>query len=72
MPEYKPTMTCTELCNDLRACGVKMSIPKLRAMILQGKFSEFAEGVMLKKAVFTIWRKKYEKWKVDHELHYIY
>lgn len=71
MAEYKPTMTSEETCRDMRACGVKMSTPKFRAMVLQGYFSDFARAVVLKKTTFLIFRKEYEEWKVKHDLHYI-
>ena len=71
MSEYKPTMTSEEVCRDMRACGLKMSTPKFRAMVLQGHFSEFAKAVVLKKTTFLIFRKEYEAWKMEHDLHYI-
>lgn len=33
MSEYKPTLSLTELVNDLKACGVRTSPPKVKAML---------------------------------------
>ena len=43
--ETRPTMTLNELTCDLRKCGVKTSPTKVKAMIQQGKYSEFANSV---------------------------
>ena len=70
MSEYKPTMTMNELETDLRACGVKTSSQKIRAMIQQGKYSYFAVSCEMGKTAFEIYRKRYEEWKEINGLHY--
>ena len=70
MNEYKPTMSLTELTDDLRACGVKTSTPKVKAMIQQGKYSYFAVSCEMSQTEFEIYRKRYEEWKEINGLHY--
>lgn len=70
MSEYKPTMTLTELTNDLRACGVKTSPTKVKAMIQQGKYAYFAVSCEMTYTAFEIYRKRYEEWKEINGLHY--
>ena len=70
MSEYKPTLSLTELVNDLKACGVRTSPPKVKAMIQQGKYAYFAVSCEMGKTAFEIYRKRYEEWKEINGLHY--
>jgi len=60
---YKPTLTLSELTADLRNCGVKTSNTKVKAMIQQEKYSEFANSCEMLHTEFEIYRKPYEEWK---------
>lgn len=70
MNEYKPTMTKQELYEDLRACGVKTSPTKIKAMIQQGKYP-FAVSCEMADTEFEIYRYPYEEWKKTHGLKYV-
>ena len=61
--ETRPTMTLNELICDLRKCGVKTSPTKVKAMIQQGKYSEFANSCEMANTEFEIYRKPFEEWK---------
>lgn len=63
MKEPRPTLSVLELTSDMRACGVKTSMPKVKAMIEQGKYAEFAVSCKMKNTEYEIYRKPYEKWK---------
>lgn len=68
-PKYKPTLTHKELYADLRRCGVKTSLPKVKAMIQQGKYP-FAVSCEMRQTEFEIYRKPYEEWKEKVGLRY--
>lgn len=65
-----PTLTLEELVQDLRSCGVKTSRAKAKAMIQQGKYSDFAVSCEMVCTEFEIYRKPYEEWKREKGLHY--
>ena len=69
--EYKPTLTMPELYNDLRRCGIKTSKPKIKALIQQGKYADFAVSCEMSDTEFEIYRKPYEEWKLKNGLRYI-
>jgi hypothetical protein len=69
--QYKPTLTLTELYQDLRRCGIKTSTTKIKALIQQGKYSDFAVSCELSNTAFEIYRKPYEEWKLKNGLRYI-
>lgn len=69
--EYKPTLTMTELYNDLRRCGIKTSQPKIKTLIQQGKYADFAVSCEMGHTEFEIYRKPYEEWKLKNGLRYV-
>lgn len=69
--EYKPTLTMQELYNDLRRCGIRTSPPKIKAMIQQGKYSDFAVSCEMLDTEYEIYRKPYEEWKLKNGLRYV-
>lgn len=71
MDNYKPTLSHKELTEDLRRCGVKTSPPKVKAMIQQGKYAEFAVSCEMKDTEYEIYRKPYEEWKKRKGLRYV-
>ena len=71
MNEYKPTLTLKELTEDLRACGVKTSTTKVKALIQQGKYADFAVSCEMCDTEFEIYRKPYEEWKEHKGLRYV-
>lgn len=62
----KPTMTVTELEQDMRACGISTSAMKIRAFIKQGLYP-FAIGMDMPSGncECEIYRKLYEDWKKE-------
>lgn len=63
MEDYKPVMSIKELVTDLRSCGIKTSPQKVKAMIVQGKYSDFAVSCEMANTEFEIYRNPYENWK---------
>lgn len=55
------TMTVEEVANRMRDAGIKTSIPKVRAAIMQGKYP-FAIGVQMKHQEFEVYRPLFEQW----------
>lgn len=60
---YSPIMTLSEVVQDLRDCGVKTSIEKLRAGIQQNKYP-FGISIEMDSTRVEIYRKLYEEWKI--------
>lgn len=55
------TMTVEEVTNRMREVGISTSTPKVRAMLMQGKYP-FGIGVQMKHQEFEIYRPLFEEW----------
>lgn len=59
--EESITMTVEEVVGQMRGAGISTSTPKVRAMLMQGKYP-FGVGVMMKHQEFEIYRPLFEEW----------
>lgn len=62
--QVMPTMTLTELYNELHDLGVKTSPSKIAAMIQQDKYP-FAVSVKMEQNEYEIYRVLFENWKSE-------
>lgn len=61
------TMTFTQLMDELRARGMKVSYEKLKAIIDAG-LMPFVHVITMKDDEYLIWRKGFEEWVAEHSI----